>query len=194
MKLVRLILRCGCLLSLLALSACVTQQRINGPAIVRDANELSAWTAMGRIGVSGAAQSGSGGFTWRQQTESSDVQLRGPVGVGALQIKLQGAQLSIQSSDGAQYDADQAIAELETRLGAPVPVAQLRYWLVGIAAPNMQYQWSDGGNKTLEQNGWRIVYTEWAQRGELRLPVRFTLSRDQLRIVIVVQSWQLGPV
>lgn len=180
------------LLGLLALiAACVTQpQRITGVTQVHAASELHNWTASGRIGVTGVESGGSGGFTWNQQTDVSNLQLRGPVGVGSLAIHMQGKQLSMQASDGTQYDAERALAELEVRLGAPVPIAQLRYWLLGLAAPG-EHRWSDASSSVLEQDGWRINYSDWLQRDALRLPGKVTLTRESLRIVIAVQAWRL---
>ncbi len=171
-------------------AACVTQpQRIVGASVARDAGELQAWTASGRIGVSGVEQSGSGSFTWNQQADISDVQVRGPVGIGSLLIRMQGQGVTVQASNGAQYDADAAMSELALRLGAPVPVAQLRYWVRGLAAPGA-HQWSEPGT-ALEQQGWQIRYSDWSQRDALRLPGRVVLNREQVRIVIVVQEWRL---
>jgi outer membrane lipoprotein LolB len=171
-------------------AACVTQpQRVSGNSAAHSVGELSKWSASGKIGVSGIEQSGSGSFTWQQQANVSKLQVRGPVGVGSLQIALNGTQLSMQSSDGTQYNAEQVLSELETRLGAAVPVNQLRYWLLGLPGPG-KFQW-DETNTALEQDGWHIVYGEWLQRGELRVPAKVTLTREQLRIVMVVQSWQL---
>ncbi|MGC3982050.1 MAG: lipoprotein insertase outer membrane protein LolB [Steroidobacteraceae bacterium] len=187
MKPLRLIACC----SLLLLSACVTQTpRISGGSTARSVSELRDWTATGRIGVSSPEQSGSGGFTWTQQASASKVQLRGPVGVGSLVITSDGKNLSIQSSDGTQYDADAALAELQARLGAAIPVQQLRYWILGIAAPGAASN-ADASGNVLQQAGWRIEYGDWLQRDGLRLPAKLTLTREQLRIVMVVQSWQL---
>lgn len=179
------------LLGFLALAACVTQpQRITGATQARAASELQLWTASGRIGVSGVEQGGSGGFTWVQQNDMSNLQLRGPVGVGSLAINMRGTQLSMQASDGTEYDAERALSELEVRLGAPVPIAQLRYWLVGLAAPGT-HRWTDASSSVLEQDGWHISYSDWLQRDALRLPGKVILTRESLRIVIVVQAWRL---
>ena len=184
-------IRIWCVLTLALLNAaCVTQpQHILGNSAAHSAAELRDWSASGKIGVSGVEQSGSGSFTWQQQTEQSKLSVRGPVGTGSMQITLDGARLSMQSSDGAQYDAEQVLAELETRLGVAVPVNQLRYWLLGLPGPGA-HQWLDA-NSVLEQDGWHIVYGEWLQRGALRVPAKLTLTRERLRIVMVVQKWQL---
>lgn len=186
--------RCLCLLSMLTLNAaCVTQApRIIGADRVGGASELRDWTASGRLGVSGTAQSGSGGFTWIQEDALSSVQVRGPVGVGSLRIDMEGERLSMRSSDGVQYDAEQVLAELEVRLGVALPIARLRYWLLGLAAPGA-HRWSVP-ERILEQDGWLIEYGEWLQRAPLRLPARLILTRERLRLVIVVQQWQLMAV
>ena len=191
MKLPVFNLRCVCLLVLALLTAaCVTQPpRVSGNSTAHDITELRVWSATGKMGVSGIEQSGSGSFTWQQQAELSKLQVRGPLGTGSLQITLNGTRLSMQSSDGAQYDAGQVLAELETRLGVAVPVNQLRYWLLGVPGPG-EYHWLEA-NTVLEQDGWHIVYGEWLQRGQLRVPAKLILTREQLRIVMVVQGWRL---
>lgn len=173
------------------LAACMTQpQLITGVSNTRTADALHSWQARGRIGINAAQQSGSGGFTWAQQAALSEVQLRGPVGIGAFSLSLDGSALTIRGSDGTQYDADAALHELQLRLGTPLPVASLRYWLLGLAAPG-EPRWLDDQHNQLEQDGWQVTYEAWATRGELRLPVRLSLTRADARIRIVVQSWNL---
>lgn len=175
------------------LAACMTQpqpQIITGVSNARSAYTLHRWQARGRIGINAAQQSGSGGFTWAQQAELSEVQLRGPVGIGAFSLSLDGSVLTIRGSDGAYYDADAALDELQLRLGTPLPVASLRYWLLGLAAPG-EPRWLDDQHNQLEQDGWQVTYEVWTTRGELRLPVRLALTRADARIRIVVQSWNL---
>ena len=182
------------LLGGLLLSACVsTTPRIDasGPA---HTESLQNWTASGRIGVSGGTQAGSGSFNWAQQASHSAVQLRGPLGSGALLIDYEAAQqseakLTLRASDGTQYNAEQALAEIETRMGVAVPVAELRYWLIGLAAPG-SHEWRDG-YALLQQAGWQVTYSEWLQQGALRLPTRLVLTRDQVRVLIRVQNWQV---
>ncbi|MGD9842534.1 MAG: lipoprotein insertase outer membrane protein LolB [Steroidobacteraceae bacterium] len=181
------------LMSLLLLNvACVTQpQRISGNSDARTASELQHWQASGRIGISSEQQSGSAGFNWLQQDALSQVQVRGPVGVGSLSLTLDAAVLMIQASDGTAYAADAALSEMQLRLGASLPVGQLRYWLLGMAAPG-EHHWLNADNTLLEQDGWQIAYAEWSQREQLRLPVRLVLTRDSVRILVVIQSWNVG--
>lgn len=172
-------------------SACVSQpQHIVGTSTARSVNELTRWHASGRIGVSMPERSGSGGFIWQQDQQTSHIQLRGPVGVGSLSVSVEGSLLRLLASDGAAYDAELAVQQMQDQLGVALPVAQLRFWLMGVPAPG-EHQWRDAEKNELEQEGWQISYQQWTQRHELRLPIKLVLMRDEVRIVVVVQTWSL---
>jgi outer membrane lipoprotein LolB len=180
------------LLLTLVNTACVTStQHITGASHALTANELQRWQATGRIGISSERQSGSGGFVWLQQDATSQLQIRGPVGVGSLSLSLDATGLSIQGTDGEHYAADAALTEIQSRLGAPLPVTQLRYWLLGLAAPG-EHRWVNAQTSVLQQDEWQITYEQWSRREQLRLPVRLVLTQDSVRITVVVQNWQLG--
>lgn len=180
-----------CFLTLtgMVLSACSTTPRIEGSA----AAQLDSWSASGRLGVVSSAQSGSGRFDWQQRQAVSRVQLRGPVGIGALQMELDGTQLRLRAGDGGVYDADAALDELEQRLGVRLPVAQLRYWLIGQPAPGA-HEWSntDEQERVLLQDGWRIRYQRMLQQGTLQLPEKLTLAQGEVQIRAVIERWQLN--
>ena len=160
---------------LVALSGCASAPP--QPAAPADLNALEQWRAQGRLGVSGPDTGGSGSFDWRQRGERAEIQIRGPVGIGSVRMHLRGSgstpDVKLETADGHTLEADAAWAELETRLGAPVPAAQLRYWLLGLAAPG-DHQWleqsEDGA--VLEQSGWRIDYQKYSNEPGVRVPVR----------------------
>jgi outer membrane lipoprotein LolB len=178
------------LLLLLGLAACVSAPQVITGNTASEAATLTRWTARGRLGVSSALQSGSGTFVWQQQDRDSELSVRGPAGIGALQLSLKNAQLTLKTSDGAEFDATQTVTELEQRLGVALPVAALSFWLRGVPAPGA-YQWLDVAHSTLEQSGWRIAYQDWQQQQRLRLPLKLTLDRDDVHAVVKVQGWQV---
>jgi len=137
-----------CLTLLIAtwlIAGCATHptQVINNA--VSDPSQLRNWSVQGRIGITGVAQGGSGSFSWQQHDAVSSINLHGPLGAGAIAITLDDT-LHITTANGAHYDADAALTELETRLGTTVPVKQLSYWLRGVPA-NGEYQWFNEGDK-----------------------------------------------
>ena len=191
--------RCVVLLAIAAaLAACAGQPQRPPAEIPADLNELAHWQARGRIGVSGAAGGGSGSFEWRQDGDRADVRIRGPIGIGSVRLQVAGdesdPQVKLQTGDGVTLESQAAWDELEARLGAPVPAGHLRFWMLGLAAPG-DHVWdaaAAAGEKALEQDGWRIVYRQYASDAGVPVPVRMNASSGATRVRIVVDRWQLG--
>lgn len=166
-------------------------------SIPHDLADLDHWQARGRIGVSGPESGGSGSFDWVQRGDRAQIQIRGPVGVGSVRLELRGEgsrpDLRLQTGNGETLESEAAWMELEARLGAEVPAGQLRYWLLGLAAPG-EHQWIDASEDaaTLEQDGWRIHYQRYSTDPGVRVPVRLRAMSGDARVRIVVDRWQLG--
>jgi outer membrane lipoprotein LolB len=189
------LLACLCLFLLLA--GCATAPRhVPGEPIAIE--RLERWQAHGRIGVSGPEGGGSGSFDWRQNDDEAKVQIRGPVGIGSVRLNVRGdvnhPRIELQTGDGTTLESDAAWTELEARLGARLPAGNLRYWLLGLAAPG-EHRWSgasDAGEASLEQQGWRIDYQRYSNELGARLPMRLRASSGDARVRIVIDRWQLG--
>lgn len=182
---------CLCLAGALTAGCTVTPRTVAVPA---DLRELDRWQARGRLGVSGPENGGSGSFDWQQRGDRSEVQIRGPVGMGSVRLQLRGDALTLETSGGQTLEEEAAWDELETRLGAPVPAGSLRYWMLGLAAPG-EHRWHEENSEgvvTLEQDGWRIDYQRYSTEFGPRIPVRMRATNGDARVRIVVDRWQLG--
>lgn len=184
-----------CSLSLLAACNTVAKRPAGPPAPPADPQQLQTWRATGRIGVSGEGGGGSGSFDWQQQADAANVQIRGPIGIGSVTLQLSGdpdnPQLRLQTGDQL-LESEQAVAELEARLGAAVPAGRLRYWMLGVAAPGA-HQWSPpqpNGATVLEQDGWRIDYQRYSDEFGVRVPMRIQASSGTARVRIVIDRWK----
>ena len=179
-------------------AGCATTPRGPGTAIPADLKELDRWQARGRLGVSGPEHGGSGSFEWRQRGDVSDVDIRGPVGIGGVHLEMRGTgstpDLKLQTSDGLTLQSAAAWEELQNRLGTSVPAGNLRYWMLGVAAPG-EHQWHEenaNGVTTLEQDGWRIDYQRFSAERGARVAMRISATSGDARVRIVVDRWQLG--
>lgn len=187
----------GLVCATILLAGCATApSRVPGAPV--DLERLDRWQAKGRIGVSGPEGGGSGSFEWQQQSDAANVQIRGPVGIGSVRLQVRGdaqhPQLQLQAGDGAVLESDAAWNELEARLGANLPAGNLRYWLLGLAAPGA-HEWhpaNDAGEVTLEQQGWRIDYQRFATDAGAKVPVRLRATSGDARVRIVIDRWRLG--
>lgn len=186
------------LVSSLAIFAGCTTAAPRLPQISVPVESIEQWQARGRIGISGAGGGGSGTFEWQQQADLAKVQIRGPVGIGSVQLQVQGdaanPQLQLQTGDGEILESDAAWSELEARLGANLPAGNLRYWLLGLAAPG-DHEWNsagESGEMSLQQQGWRIDYQRYSDEFGAKLPLRLRATSGSARVRIVIDRWQLG--
>ena len=178
----------------LLVSGCVTSPSSSeGPSEPVDLATLGQWRASGRMAVAADGNGGSGSFDWAQQGERTIIRMQGPVGIGGMQLMLDGNTVQLDASDGQRLEADAAWRELEARLGAPVPAKSLRYWLLGIPAPG-EFRWlSQEAPATLEQQGWQIVYERTTTQSGAQLPTRLTATNGSSRVRLVIDRWSLGP-
>lgn len=179
------------LLSLLVLAGCAGLRTASLPDLELPSSwesrrsALQAWPGYdlrGRIAVARGDDGFSGALRWVQAGEKARLELEGPLGVG-----------------GARYDLDPATldgAALERALGVPVPVASLRYWLLGVPDPALAAEESleTGAARlaTLRQAGWSVVYARYAAvpGTRLEMPQRIEVTRDGVRLRLLIEGWQ----
>lgn len=157
---------------------------------------LQSWALDGRVAVATADQGFSGGIAWRQDGALADINLRGPLGGTALSIRLDGTEMTVTDGNGRAIAGEDARDYVASQMGAELPVAELRYWLVGVPAPGLAHEekvGSDGRLAGLEQAGWRLRYSRYEAVGRLALPVRIEIESETARLRLVVSSWRLPP-
>lgn len=158
---------------------------------------LEAWTLDGRIAVAAGEKGFSGGFDWSQQGARADVALAGPMGGTALEIHVDGDALTV-SQRGETWAGEDARRLIEERIGPghALPVAEMRYWLVGAPAPGAPHEETigdDGRLARLAQSGWQVRYERYDAVGRLALPARLEMTTAGLRLRVAVSSWRLPP-
>ena len=186
------------LLLLAGLAGCAALSPSVPVSIPADLRELQRWQANGRIGVASRDNGGSGSFTWEQRGDRAEVQIRGPVGIGSVQLEVAGdtanPDLTLRTGKGDTLESQAAWDELEARLGASLPAGSLRFWMLGVAAPG-EHRWlepADSGEQTLEQDGWRIDYQRYSDEPGAHVPIRIRAVNGETRVRIVVDRWRLG--
>lgn len=161
-----------------------------------DPDSLTAWTATGRMAVAAGDDGGTGSFVWSQAGEHATLHLRGPLGAGGLMIETDGHGLLLVEGDGRIVDSDAARQALRRRLGADLPLANLRYWILGVPAPGSEARVRLAQRpplRVIEQSGWSVGIDEFRSVAGFSLPARLTATTDQARIRVVVSEWDLGP-
>ena len=121
----------------------------------------------GRVAVAANGQGFTASLRYEQLPGESRLSLDGPLGIGGLRMELDGDELAVETSRGDKLDGAAARDEIERRLGFPLPLAELRWWLLGIPAP--------GGDATMRMDMASLEITRFVQRGwsvtiEKRMP------------------------
>jgi outer membrane lipoprotein LolB len=149
----------------------------------------------GQLAAATANEGFSASLRWQQQGASSDVLLRAPLGVGGAHLLYDGSLLRVSASDGSQLEGEAARSELVRLLGFEPPLANLRYWLLGVPAPTgtAATETLDAAQRLarLQQGDWQVDYAEYLRSGTQWLPRRVAIQRGALRLKLRVSSWQL---
>src|SRR6186713_3316530 len=121
--------------------------------------KLDRYALNGRVAVAAQGQGFSASLRFEQEPRRSNLALDGPLGIGGLRVELEGEGVKITTSRGEQLDGEMARGELERRLGFELPLAELRWWLLGIPAPGEASVNQDAGSGEIHdftQGGWRV--------------------------------------
>lgn len=164
------------------------------PARRQALQALDHWTLSGRMAVAAGTEGFSGGLSWRQDGAQAAIELRGPMGGRALSIRVDGERLSVTDGDGETVKGDAATRLLARYIGASLPIAELRYWVIGAPAPGIPHHETTGTDQRLqllEQSGWRVAYAGYRSAGEQALPARLEITTGDLRLRLVVSDWRI---
>ena len=143
-----------------------------------------------------ASRAAAAAFVWEQDGRTSRLDLRGPLGAGALQVVASPDGLTLTDGAGRSVDAEAARAGLRARLGADLPWDSLPYWMLGVPAPEAPATVTDAEavpRRVIEQAGWRIGYEAYTTAAGPSLPQRFTATRENVRVKVIVDAWTLRP-
>lgn len=146
----------------------------------------------GRIAVAAAQEGFNAKLRWTQQGARSHLALDGPMGLGGVQITAVGDQLNVVTSRGEKLDNEAAHREVATKLGFEPPLTSLRYWVLGVPDPARPADEVLDANQrliALRQDGWQVDYAAYSSAGGQWLPSRLTLTRDDIRVKLLVDGW-----
>jgi len=163
-------------------------------------SQLQSWTISGRISVQTEYEGGQADYRWQQHNKTDyDIRLLAPMGAGTTLINGRSNGVSLKTSSGDElFDTD--VDKLMLRLnGWPVPVSGLQYWVKGLPAPGSQFEiskWNESGQPAVMlQDGWLIELRKYKKLGELNLPGKLFINRqngEEVDVRLIIRQWQLN--
>lgn len=191
--------RPGLILSILfLLNACAgspprTPEAGHWPGRLATLRTLDDWTLSARVALATAEDGWSGALTWRQEREDLDLSLRGPLGVGGVRIHGHPGKLMVRTSKGREFVLSDPEAELRREFGWTLPLASMRYWMLGIPDPGSEARElvdEAGLLQQLDQGGWRVSYDSYREFDGNTLPRKLVIENDEVRIRLAVSRWR----
>lgn len=159
-------------------------------------SEIRQWQLSGRIAVRTEEEAAHGRLQWRQEGEQFDVRISGPFGSGTVRLAGDpaGATLWIDRKEPVRSSDPEILLYYQT--GWWIPLGALRYWVLGMPAPQIEYERkldAHGRIELLRQSGWEIRFLDYEQRNGLELPGRIFVSKGDGEVKVVVQRWSTAP-
>ena len=148
------------------------------------------WRLLGRLSVRSAYESSLTKLEWRHEPLLDDLTLSTSIGgvVAKLGYSVDGIFL-VTSEAQIRRVSEQ---ELQSLLGYSPPLAHLKYWVRGLADPNISVTMNERqemGVLAFQQDGWSVRLERFNKVGEMLLPNKISLSRKNLKIKLVVDEW-----
>jgi outer membrane lipoprotein LolB len=156
--------------------------------------EVDHWTLEGRAALRTPQDGWSASLRWDQDGRWMDFRLRGPVGMGTTRMRGDPDWMVIENSRGEVWGTPDPERELELQTGWRVPIGHLRWWILGIPAPDEPAETrvdSEGRLAWMEQAGWRIEYGGYSRVERYVLPDRVTVENGDVRLRVVIRSWSV---
>lgn len=174
------------LLLLAGLAGCASQETVFRTEVPAAAQADTPFNASGRLSVRLDGKGQVANFEWSHALDGDVLSVNTPIGttVARLVRNQQGVTLE---SDGKTWHAPDVESLTESRLGWPLPLGNLVWWIRGRAAPGVPLKLGQDGS--LQQQGWQIHFTADAD-SKSPYPKRVDLDRDNLSIRLVTYRWQ----
>lgn len=202
MKSPALQLKFFCLSIVFVLSACsgvAVKEPVAGDKLIYqqradEISEIAEWGFSGKISLDDGDQGGSGRLKWDVLADKSELGFHGALGRGAWNLYIEPGRALLKEANGEQQTATAVNDLIQERIGWPLPVDALQWWVRGLAAPgvvNAEQFDPEGLLLHLSQFGWSIDLNRYKSFSGLSLPVRLDARRDNYRVKLAIGKWQM---
>lgn len=163
---------------MLLLSACA-QKPLKAP--------LEGFAAQGRVNVRSQTEANTAMFDWLATPERDVLSLSTPLGNIVAELTIVYQQGEVVSASLKHGQTTEVAADPESLLqnisGLTLPVSGMRWWLRGL--PDDRFPYTRSG-ESFTQSGWLVSPSDFRDGA---LPYKIELTRDDLRIRVMISEW-----
>jgi len=177
------------LLSVLMLLAC-SPEKIKEEPYSKKPKEalygLNTWAFVGRLALKSKTESWQASIGWQHSIDEENIKLSGPLGQGAMSIRLANNQVFIDRGDGEIISSNHPEQFIYQQIGMVVPVCSLKYWVLGLPEPNLSSITTANG---FEQAEWIIEYEQIQVVNGYKIPRKIIATNEELKLKLVIDQW-----
>ena len=158
-------------------------------------NAWPQWGLAGRISLDDGDEGGSGKLKWSVQPGNSELDFYAALGRGAWHLQISPDRAVLTEANGTRQSAGSVNDLIRERMGWPLPVEALQWWVRGLAAPGPiddREMDSSGLLVSLQQFGWRVEYSRYDDGGLVSMPKRLNATMKDYRVKLAISQWRLS--
>ncbi len=156
---------------------------------------IEQWTAFGKLALRSEGEAWTATLYWRQLGDDYRIRLTGPFGGGGLEIVGDPSSVELRTADNKVYTATDAEELLYQHVGWRMPLAGLRYWMLGRVEPEAPVEkvFIDVGGRVVRFNqlGWKVNYYDYRDIEEMAMPRKASLENDRVTASLLISRWRL---
>lgn len=190
-------------LSLALMAGCATTPELpsstpaaaNSAWVVRQQQlgAIQGFELTGRVAVKGGGLAGA--LRWEQEGEHFRLRIAGPFGAGALSVDGTSQRVAIKGRDLdlVTDDPQQVLAE---RTGWRLPLDALRWWVLGLPAPQPEAAVildGKGRAEQIQQGDWTLRYSDYRDELTIVLPGRIEAVQGEWTATLILGNLVMKP-
>ncbi|ACX96002.1 lipoprotein insertase outer membrane protein LolB [Halothiobacillus neapolitanus] len=157
--------------------------------------QIADWQCIGRIAIRTETEGGTVNLNWHQIGDTAKIVLNAPLNQGTVELAGRPDMMLITDSSGHRQLTSNPEASIEQLTGWKIPITALPDWIRGLPHDKSALiQLNQNGQlRTLNDDGWLIDYESYmpVPGFDLEMPRKITVTRDDIRLRLVVESWQM---
>ena len=159
-------------------------------------NKSGEFELFGKLGFKSSSTSGSATISWLQQLNIYSITISGPL--GSRRASLKGNELSAELRIQGQYIYGSPQDLSSELLGASLPLGLMRFWVMGMPAPNRPFTKDTFYKNSKIYNGflqldWQLDFSRHKFFDAMYLPTRFQGSNQDHSFTLIIKNWRNIP-
>lgn len=152
------------------------------------------WKLSGRLAIINGVEEWFLDISWKQNSDGYIIYLKGPFGMGAVQLNGTQNGVTLKTGDETAHALD-AEYLLYQKTGVRMPIHGLLYWIRGLPLPDSKAEQQQldhqGRLKTLIQQDWNIRFKNYQMIVNTELPSKVFIKNGTLDVRLIVDDWSL---